>query len=69
LEVRLPADAKARIEQAAALNHQTVRDFILSVVLKAAEEIVEKERTTRLADDARDHFSPCSQTTPPTPNW
>ena len=56
LDFRLPAEAKALIEQAAAITCQSVSDFAASTLVRTAREIVARYQETRLSDRDRDLF-------------
>lgn len=56
LDFRLAAENKRLIEQAAVISGQTVSDFVLSNVIKTAQEVVEKDHTTVLSNRDRDLF-------------
>ncbi len=50
LDFRLKRDHKAKIEQAARICGQTVSEFAVSTLLRAADEALERERIIRLTD-------------------
>lgn len=56
LDFRLPADAKALIERAAAMSCQSVSDFAASTLVRTAREVVASYEETRLSDRDRDRF-------------
>lgn len=56
LNFRLPADLKAVIEQAAAATGQTVSDFAVSTLARAAREVVREQQVTELTNRDRDRF-------------
>jgi uncharacterized protein (DUF1778 family) len=56
LDVRLNPTAKERIEQAAVVSHQTVTDFVVSSLLRAAEEALQRHQTIHLTNRDRDRF-------------
>ena len=56
LDVRLNAQAKEKIEQAAAVSHQTVTDFVVTSLLRASEEALQRHETIRLTQRDRDLF-------------
>lgn len=56
LDVRLNPTAKERIEQAAVVSHQTVTDFVVSSLLRAADEALHRHQTIRLTNRDRDQF-------------
>src|SRR5919201_4732116 len=66
-EARLPAEQKAFLEHAAALNGQTLTDFILSSAQRAAEQTVrEREVLVLSAKDSRAFVE--ALLNPPAPN-
>lgn len=56
LDFRLPAEQKALIERAAAVQGRTVTDFAVASLVKAAQETVEQASLTRLSARDRDAF-------------
>jgi len=50
LDFRLRSEVKAKIEEAAATSGQSVSDFAVSTLLRAADEILERQRMIRLSD-------------------
>lgn len=56
LDVRLNAQAKEKIEQAAVVSHQTVTDFVVTSLLRASEEALQRHETIRLTQRDRDLF-------------
>ena len=56
LEIRLNPKAKEKIEQAAVVSHQTVTDFVLTSLMRASEEALERQQTIRLTNRDRDLF-------------
>jgi len=56
LDIRLNPQAKQKIEQAAAVSHQTITDFVVSNLLRASEEALERQRLIQLSDRDRDLF-------------
>lgn len=56
LDVRMTAQAKDKIEQAAVVSHQTVTDFVVSSLLRASEEALQRHDTIRLTNHDRDLF-------------
>jgi uncharacterized protein (DUF1778 family) len=56
LDVRITAQAKDKIEQAAVVSHQTVTDFVLTSLLRASEEALQRHDTVRLTNRDRDLF-------------
>lgn len=57
IELRLTADQKARIEQAAALAGRTVTDFSVGVLLQEADEVIRFERELHLSKKSWDAFN------------
>ena len=56
LNFRLPSDIKVVIEQAAAATGQSVSDFAISTLAKAAREVVRDGQVTELTNRDRDRF-------------
>lgn len=56
LDVRLNAQVKEKIEQAAVVSHQTVTDFVVTSLLRASEEALQRHETIRLTQSDRDLF-------------
>ena len=56
LDVRLNAQAKEKIEQAAVASHQTVTDFVVSTLLRASEDALARHHTIHLTNRDRDLF-------------
>jgi uncharacterized protein (DUF1778 family) len=56
LDFRLRADHKALIEQAAAVQGQTVTDFGIANLVKAAHETIQQATLTQLSARDRDVF-------------
>ena len=56
LAVRLSEDHKERVERAAAMTGQTINSFVSSVIVKRADEVLEKEEVRLLSNAARDRF-------------
>ncbi len=56
LDVRITARAKDQIEQAAVVSHQTVTDFVLTSLVRASEEALQRHDTIRLTNRDRDLF-------------
>jgi len=56
LDIRLNPQAKQKIEEAAAVSHQTITDFVVSNLLRASEEALERQRLIQLSDRDRDLF-------------
>jgi uncharacterized protein (DUF1778 family) len=51
IELRLPAEARQQIEQAAALQGRTVPDFVLAAALQQAARVMEQQRLIHLTGD------------------
>ena len=56
LNVRLNPQAKDKIEQAAVVSHQTVTDFVVTSLLRASEDALERHHSIRLTNRDRDLF-------------
>ena len=56
LDIRLNAQAKEKIEQAAVVSHQSVTDFVVTSLLRASEEALERQQMIRLTTRDRDLF-------------
>jgi uncharacterized protein (DUF1778 family) len=56
LNFRLPSDLKQTIEQAAALQGQTVSDFAISTLTHSARTVIEEHDRTILSKRDRDRF-------------
>lgn len=56
LDIRLNPQAKEKIEQAAVVSHQTVTDFVVTSLLRASEEALERQQLIRLTNRDRDLF-------------
>ena len=56
LEIRLNAQAKEKIEQAAAVSHQSITDFVVTSLLRASEEALERQQMIQLTNRDRDVF-------------
>jgi uncharacterized protein (DUF1778 family) len=54
--MRLPADAKEKIEQAATLSGLTLTDFAIHSLVRSADEVLERHRVRMLSDRDRDRF-------------
>src|SRR5437660_12446943 len=54
LNVRLNAQAKEKIEQAAVASHQTITDFVVSTLLRASEDALARHHTIHLTNRDRD---------------
>ena len=56
LDIRLNPQAKAKIEQAAAVSHQSITDFVVTSLLRASEEALERQELIQLTNRDRDLF-------------
>jgi uncharacterized protein (DUF1778 family) len=56
LDIRITTQAKDKIEQAAVVSNQTVTDFVLSSLLRASEEALQRHEIMRMTDRDRDLF-------------
>lgn len=56
LHMRLPAEAKEKIEQAATLSGLTLTDFAIHTLVRSADEVLERHRMRTLSDRDRDIF-------------
>ena len=56
LDIRLNPQAKEKIEQAAVMSHQSVTDFVVTSLLRASEEALERQQRIRLTNRDRDLF-------------
>jgi uncharacterized protein (DUF1778 family) len=56
LDIRLNSQAKQKIERAAMVSHQSVRDFVVTSLLRASDEALEPEQSIRLTNRDRDLF-------------
>jgi uncharacterized protein (DUF1778 family) len=56
LNFRLPVDIKIVIEQAAAATGQSVSDFAVSTLARAAREVIRDQQVTELTERDRDRF-------------
>lgn len=56
LDIRLNAQAKEKIEQAAVVSHQSVTDFVVTSLMRASEEALERQQMIRLTNRDRDLF-------------
>ena len=56
LDLRLSREARALLDEAAALNGITLTDYVLSKVVPAARHDVLEARTIRLSQEAWDEF-------------
>ena len=56
LDIRLNPQAKEKIEQAAVVSHQSITDFVVTSLLRASEEALERQQMIRLTNRDRDLF-------------
>jgi uncharacterized protein (DUF1778 family) len=56
LDIRLNPKAKEKIEQAAVVSHQSVTDFVVTSLLRASEQALERQEIIRLTNRDRDLF-------------
>jgi uncharacterized protein (DUF1778 family) len=56
LDIRLNPQAKEKIEQAAAVSHQSITDFVVTSLLRASEEALERQKSIQLTNRDRDLF-------------
>jgi len=56
LDIRLNQKAKEKIEQAAVVSHQSVTDFVVTSLLRASEEALERQQMIHLTNRDRDLF-------------
>ena len=56
LDIRLNPQAKEKIEQAAVVSHQSVTDFVVTSLIRASEEALERQQMIRLTNRDRDLF-------------
>ena len=56
LDIRLNPQAKEKIEQAAVISHQSVTDFVVTSLLRASEQALERQEIIRLTNRDRDLF-------------
>lgn len=56
LDIRLNMEAKEKIEQAAVVSHQSLTDFVVTSLLRASEEALERQQIIRLTNRDRDLF-------------
>ena len=56
LDIRLNPKAKEKIEQAAVVSHQSVTDFVVTSLLRASEEALERQHMIHLTNRDRDLF-------------
>lgn len=52
LELRLTAEQKRTIEQAATISGRSVTDFSVPVLIDQANEVIRRERELRMSSDA-----------------
>jgi uncharacterized protein (DUF1778 family) len=67
LDVRLRKDAKVQIANAAALSHQTLSEFVVSVALERAQEVIERAKVIVLNEQQASRFLD-ALASPPSPN-
>jgi len=56
LDIRLNVKAKEKIEQAAVVSHQSLTDFVVTSLLRASEEALERQQMIHLTNRDRDLF-------------
>ena len=56
LDIRLSVEAKEKIEQAAAVSNQSLNDFIVTSLLRASKEVLQRRQMIRLTNRDRDLF-------------
>ena len=56
LDIRLNPQAKEKIEQAAAVSHQSITDFVVTSLLRASDEALERQKLIQLTNRDRDRF-------------
>jgi uncharacterized protein (DUF1778 family) len=56
LNVRLNLEVKEKIEQAAAISHQTISDFVVTTLLHVSEDTLRRQQTIHLTNRDRDRF-------------
>ena len=56
LDLSLNQPAKEKIEQAAAVSHQSITDYVISSLLRASEEALERQQLIQLTNRDRDLF-------------
>lgn len=54
--MRLSEDHEERVQRAAAMTGQTINSSVSSVIVKRADEVLEKEEVRFLSNAARDRF-------------
>lgn len=67
LDVRLRRDAKQLIASAAALSHQSLSEFVVSVAIERSREVIERANAFQLSQQEASHFLD-ALTSPPVPN-
>jgi uncharacterized protein (DUF1778 family) len=67
IDVRVRRDAKELISRAAALMHQSVSDFVVSVVLERSRQVIEQSRSVQLTESEAERFLE-ALANPPEPN-
>jgi uncharacterized protein (DUF1778 family) len=67
LDVRLRKDAKQLIADAAALSHQTLSEFVVSVALERSHEVIERANVISLSQQQASQFLD-ALASPPNPN-
>ena len=56
LDIRLNPQAKEKIEQAAVVSHQSLTDFVVTNLLRASEEALQRQQMIHLTNRDRDLF-------------
>ncbi len=67
IAVRLPADAKRALEDAAAISGRSLTDFVIDSAMAAAREAIENTERIRLGQEDRAVFM-AALADPPEPN-
>jgi len=67
LDVRLRKDAKQLIAEAAALTHQSVSEFVVSVAIERSKEVIERSNAFVLSQKEASRFLD-ALANPPSPN-
>ena len=57
IEIRLTADQKRTIEQAAIISGRSVTDFSVTLLLEEASEVIRQDRELRMSSDAWQAFN------------
>lgn len=57
IEIRLTADQKRTIEQAATISGRSVTDFSVTLLLEEASEVIRQDRELRMSTQAWDLFN------------